>query len=409
MLESKTTSLIRVRHKMKQWKQVSATAATVLALTSGAADALGLGQPTSRAILGESLRMSVPLELESGEDGDDGCPQVEVHYGDNRVDAGKVILGISPQTGRNRVVTVRAIQPIDEPLIEVNLVYGCGARLSRKFMIFASPPEFVPTVVLSPATANNPQPEPVSAAPAPITSSVTSSNKPGTPRSAASPTGDAVPRAIRPVPVKRPLSPPLEAKPSEPPRPAQPAQAQPIPAAATQPLVEPKPTHAAKPPAAASSPSAPASAASSVVLRKPVSPKPAPAPRLELDPVRPAALSSLPGAAASSVPSGAQPDLVTSQTGSPLDQLQSQLAQDRRRIQEMEKVIAQLRHEAAQASAAASGVGLTRPSSLMDANHPIWLLAISTVASVSLLFSAYLFVLLRRQEREREWWSRSQR
>ena len=92
-----------------------------------------------------------------------------------------------------------------------------------------------------------------------------------------------------------------------------------------------------------------------------------------------------------------------------MDQLQAQLAQDRRRIEEMEKVIAQLRQEAAQGRAAASGVGVARPSSLMDANHPVWLLAISAVASVSLLFSAYLFVLLRRQEREREWWSRSQR
>ena len=65
---------------MKQWKQVSAVAAAAMALVSGGAQALGLGTPNSRAILGESLRISVPLELETGEDTDDGCPQAEVYY-----------------------------------------------------------------------------------------------------------------------------------------------------------------------------------------------------------------------------------------------------------------------------------------------------------------------------------------
>ena len=98
--------------------------------------------------------------------------------------------------------------------------------------------------------------------------------------------------------------------------------------------------------------------------------------------------------------------MLTSQAGTPLAQLQAQLAQDRQRIEEMEKMITQLRQEAAQARAAASGVGVAaRPAGLMDANHPVWLLAISAVACISLLFSGYLFLLLRRQERERAWWS----
>ena len=105
---------------MKQGKQLSAVAAAVMmALASGGVHALGLGVPNTRAILGETLRMSVPLELEQGEDTDDGCPQAEVFYGESRLDAGKVILGVSPQSGRNRVITVRAIQPINEPLIEI--------------------------------------------------------------------------------------------------------------------------------------------------------------------------------------------------------------------------------------------------------------------------------------------------
>uniref|UniRef100_UPI0027B9C480 type IV pilus assembly protein FimV n=1 Tax=Aquabacterium sp. TaxID=1872578 RepID=UPI0027B9C480 len=193
---------------MKQWKQVSAVATAVMALASGGVHALGLGVPNSRAILGESLRMSIPLELESGEDTDDGCPQAEVFYGDSRLDAGKVILGVSPQTGRQRVITVRAIQPINEPLIEVTLSYGCGARLSRKFTVFASPPEFVPTVVLSPATTSAPTDgEGVRAGVRAPALPATVSPRASSDRAAAAAVRDpdAAPRATRPVPVRRPV------------------------------------------------------------------------------------------------------------------------------------------------------------------------------------------------------------
>nr|MBP9063156.1 hypothetical protein [Aquabacterium sp.] len=63
----------------------------------------------------------------------------------------------------------------------------------------------------------------------------------------------------------------------------------------------------------------------------------------------------------------------------------------------------QLRPDAAQA--AASGPGLERPIGLSDARHPVWLLAVSGVAALSLLFSGYLLLRLRRQEQARSWWT----
>lgn len=392
---------------MKQWKQVSAVAAAVMALASGGVHALGLGVPNSRAVLGESLRMSIPLELEAGEDTDDGCPQAEVMYGDSRLDAGQVILGVSPQTGRHRVVSVRAIQPINEPLIEVTLSYGCGARLSRRFTVFASPPEFVPTVVLSPATTS----AVAEGEGARQGSAVATPSAPATPRATPRSTEAArdpaaLPRAVRPVPVRRPASPTASA-----PRPKAPPVAPPPPVRAAEPVAAP--VSAAVPasvpaPAAQPTPAAPAPKASSVVLRKPApAPKAAPVSRLVLDPVTPIA-ASMPGAGVSTAASGVQPNLVTSQAGSDLDRLQAQMAQDRQRLDEMEKLVTQLRQEAAQAQAA-SGVGLERPIGLTDARHPIWLLAVSGVAALSLLFSGYLFLRLRRQEQSRAWWTDSGR
>lgn len=378
---------------MKQWNQVSAVAAAAMALVSGGAQALGLGTPNSRAILGESLRISVPLELETGEDTDDGCPQAEVYYGDGRVDAGKVILGVSPQSGRHRVLTVRAIQPINEPLIEVSLSYGCCARLSRKLTIFASPPEFVPTVVLRPATTSEP------ATDARVSDGAAASFS-GTRVATASAVRaePAVPRAVRPVPVRRPAK---VAAPAPAPRP----KAPPVPEPVVAPT--PAPTPAAVPASANQPASAVAAApkASSVLLRKPApAPKPAPVSRLVLDPVVPMA-ATMPGAGASSVASAVQPNLVTSQAGSDLDRLQAQLAQDRQRLDEMEKLITQLRQEADQAKAAASGVGVGRPAGLSDASHPAWLVAVSAVAGASLLLSAYLLLRLRRQDQARAWWA----
>lgn len=383
---------------MKQWKQVSAVATAVMALASGGVHALGLGVPNSRAILGESLRMSIPLELESGEDTDDGCPQAEVFYGDSRLDAGKVILGVSPQTGRQRVITVRAIQPINEPLIEVTLSYGCGARLSRKFTVFASPPEFVPTVVLSPATTSAPTDgEGVRAGVRAPALPATVSPRASSDRAAAAAVRDpdAAPRATRPVPVRRPVKVPV-------PQP----KAQPTPPAPPPPVRVAEPVPAPAPAAVPASVPTPAPKASSVVLRRPSpAPKAAPVSRLVLDPVVMPVAAPLPGAGVSGAASGVQPNLVTSQAGTDLERLQAQMAQDRQRLNEMEKLITQLRLESAQAQASAAGVGLERPLALSDARHPVWLLAVSGVAALSLLFSGYLLLRLRRQEQARAWWS----
>lgn len=202
---------------MKQWKQGSAVAAAVMMLASGGAHALGLGVPTTRAVLGESLRMSIPMELAPGEDVDDGCPQAEVFYGESRLDAGKVILGISPQSGRHRVMTVRAIQPINEPLLDVTISYGCEARLSRKFTVFASPPEFVPTVVLSPATTSvSADDEAARAGGGASALPATGSARASSARASAARDPVAVPRATRPVPVRRPAKVPAPSAQAQP-------------------------------------------------------------------------------------------------------------------------------------------------------------------------------------------------
>lgn len=376
MLESNSSDR-EVGHQMNQRMWGAALVMAAMTLTSGGAQALSVGAPTNRANLGETLRMSIPLELAEGDADDDGCPQATVMYGDQRVDAGQVILGVAPQTGRRRVVTVRAIRPIDEPLIEVRFSYGCDAPLSRTFTVFASPPAFVPTVVLTPAQS--------SAWSAPARSHDSSAGGAGSASSG---------RELRPpAHVKRAAGSPPPA-----PTPA----AKPMPEATAPPVepLAPGPAQAVSASAMSEAPeAAPRPKPASVVLRPP---SPQPAPRLVLDPVMPMMLG-LPGAGDSDAADGSMPTFASSRSGSDLDRLQAQLAQDRQRLDEMEKLVLRLRDEAGRAGATSGDA--TGPASWTDTDHPAWLIAVSVLAAVLLAVSASLYWRVRRYERARAWWA----
>ena len=77
---------------MNNFKRVSAAAlaGATLVLASGTSHGMGFGRPVSRAILGEPLRVSVPLRLEAGETIDAECVQVEVHFGESKLSSSQV-------------------------------------------------------------------------------------------------------------------------------------------------------------------------------------------------------------------------------------------------------------------------------------------------------------------------------
>ncbi len=123
---------------------------------------MGFGRPVSRAILGEPLRVSVPLRLEAGETIDAECVQVEVHFGESKLSSSQVQVSLVGGNGREATVQVRTTPPINEPIVTYELTAGCQAKISRQFVALADPPGMTRPVspvtppVVTPLIGNSP-------------------------------------------------------------------------------------------------------------------------------------------------------------------------------------------------------------------------------------------------------------
>ncbi len=120
----------------------------MLVLCPGAALALGWGKPATRAVLGETLRMTVPIRLEPGEQVANDCISAEVFFGDDKLGAKAVSARLLPTgrgandvaTSNTRSVLVSTTTLINEPVVNVLLTAGCQARITRQFVALADPP-----------------------------------------------------------------------------------------------------------------------------------------------------------------------------------------------------------------------------------------------------------------------------
>ena len=168
---------------------------------------MGFGRPVSRAILGEPLRVSVPLRLEAGETLDADCVKVEVHYGESKLSSTQVQVSLVGANSREATVQVRTTTPITEPIVTYELTAGCQAKINRQFVALADPPGMTPVPVsringpVSGPSASNAEPEVASraaspsVAEAPAQSAATSSST--------RPSRDAAKRTARPAKAPR--------------------------------------------------------------------------------------------------------------------------------------------------------------------------------------------------------------
>lgn len=127
---------------------------TVVWAWSSPAWSLGLGRPESQAVLGDTLRVVVPLRLEEGETVTQECVSAEVSFGDDRVAPGAVLVELQPAetvtAGMGARLVLRTTALINEPVVNVQLSAGCQARITRRFVALADPPGRQ-QVLLSPA------------------------------------------------------------------------------------------------------------------------------------------------------------------------------------------------------------------------------------------------------------------
>ena len=106
-------------------------------------------------MLGQPLDFAVQVRLEPGDTLTPECVMAEVMAGDRRVPPGLVrtLLEITgPEAARVRVQTQTVM---DEPVIGIQLSVGCTARMTRRYVVLADPPNS-PAMATAPAFAANP-------------------------------------------------------------------------------------------------------------------------------------------------------------------------------------------------------------------------------------------------------------
>lgn len=118
-------------------------------------------------MLGDTLRVIVPLRLEAGETVTQECVSAEVFFGDDRVPPGAVSVELQPAetvtAGMGARLVLRTTALINEPVVNVQLSAGCQARITRKFVALADPPGMHQAQLNQTAPAPQPETEPLKA------------------------------------------------------------------------------------------------------------------------------------------------------------------------------------------------------------------------------------------------------
>ena len=99
--------------------------------------ALTLGRAKGAVLLGQPLRLTVPLQLEPEDGSAAQCLGADVFYGETRQDAARVEVTSESVQSRSANVIVRAYANVDEPVVTVYLRAGCEQKASRRYVLLA--------------------------------------------------------------------------------------------------------------------------------------------------------------------------------------------------------------------------------------------------------------------------------
>ena len=253
-------------------------------LVAGQSAALTLGRVRGAAIVGQSLDVSVQIQLNADESATALCLEADVFHADARQDAGRVRVTVEP-TAQANTINARVISSsfIDEPMVTVYLRAGCAQKSSRRYVLLADFPSETALPLVTPSA-----PAPPANLPAATTTPLAESASGNTSSSGSNGAGSSPPRmgdqSVAPQAARPPTA--LNAAPA----------AAPKAAPGVRPVVRPAARPAVRPAVRQIPPKAPAAtapgvaiAASAAAVEKTQSPKAASAatgkPRLTLDPL----------------------------------------------------------------------------------------------------------------------------
>lgn len=114
-----------------------ATAITLLA-TSMQGHALTLGAAQGQVVIGRPLELVIMAGAGASDAAGEQCLQAEVHYGDNRLPASEVtVTSLAPDGMGTPRWRVRVSQPVNEPIVTLQMRAGCSSSYTRSYALLA--------------------------------------------------------------------------------------------------------------------------------------------------------------------------------------------------------------------------------------------------------------------------------
>lgn len=105
---------------------------------AASSSALTLGRARGAVLLGQSLKLTVPIQAEPQDGPSALCFEADVFYGDTRQDAGRVSVSSEfSQSSQSGNVFVSANVRVDEPVVTVYLRAGCEHKSTRRYVLLA--------------------------------------------------------------------------------------------------------------------------------------------------------------------------------------------------------------------------------------------------------------------------------
>ena len=117
-------------------------------------EALTLGRLRGAAWVGRPLDITIPVQIETGEDAASLCFKADVFHADTRQEPSRVSVTLESSTQpQTATVRIKSSAPVDEPVVTVYLRTECGQKTTRRYVMLADMPSEVSIVSALPVVA----------------------------------------------------------------------------------------------------------------------------------------------------------------------------------------------------------------------------------------------------------------
>ena len=114
-------------------------AGVVLLCATIGSSAITLGPNLRSAVLGQPLDLSMQLMIESADDAGALCLDADVFYVDKQLDKSLVqVTTEKTANAQDRLIRIRAVTPVEGPVVTVHLRAGCVQKATRRYVVLAA-------------------------------------------------------------------------------------------------------------------------------------------------------------------------------------------------------------------------------------------------------------------------------